>query len=102
MGVCRQVLESLPEWWDLVPDQGLFVYGEGEGVEQNMAARSPSGDWAVIYLARPCRVVLDSAVAWLPAELIDPRTGERTKARPHGQSVRTPEGWEDAVFVFRR
>ena len=102
MGVCRQVLESLPEWWNLVPDQDLFVHGEGEGEEQSMAARSSSGDWAIVYLARPGRVVLDSSIAWLPAELIDPRTGERTATKPHGQSVKTPDGWEDAVFVFRR
>jgi len=102
MGVCRQVLESLPEWWNLVPDQGLIIHGEGEGEGQNVAARSPSGDWAIVYFARPCRVVLDAAFSGLPAQWVDPRTGDRSDARAHGQSFTTPDGWDDAVLVLRR
>jgi len=102
MGICRQILESLPEWWSLVPDQSMILTGEGEGEQQSVCARSASGDWAVVYLARPCKVVLDAAIAALPAQLVNPTTGERTAARPHGQSVKTPDGWEDAVVLFQR
>ncbi len=38
----------------------------------------------------------------LPADWVDPRTGERTAARLHGQSAKTPDGWEDAVLLFER
>jgi hypothetical protein len=102
MGVCRQVIESLPEWWRLVPDQGLFMTGEGEGAQQNVAARSPAGDWAVVYLAGSGKVVLDASVFPLSAEYVNPATGERTKATLHGQSATTPDGWEDAVIVFQQ
>ena len=102
MGICRQVIESLPQWWSLVPDQGLLLTGEGEGAQQNVAARAASGDWALVYLASHCTVVIDSAVSGLPAQWVNPVTGERTKATPHGQSVRTPDGWDDAVVLFRR
>jgi hypothetical protein len=102
MGVCRQVIESLPEWWRLEPDQDLFIHGEGEGAQQNVAAWSASGDWALVYLASQCKVVLDSEIFAMPAEWVNPATGERTAARPHGQSLKTPDGWEDAVVVFQQ
>ncbi len=102
MGVCRQVLESLPQWWSLVPDQSLIVFGEGEGELQSVSARSASGDWAVVYLARRCRLVLDAAFSALRAQWVDPTTGERTTARPHGQSVKTPDGWDDALLLLER
>jgi hypothetical protein len=102
MGICRQVLESLPQWWSLVPDQSLILSGEGEGEQQSVSARSASGAWAVVYLARRCRLVLEAAFSALPAQWVDPTTGERTTARPHGQSVKTPDGWEDALLLLER
>jgi hypothetical protein len=102
MGICRQVLESLPKWWSLVPDQSLIVSGEGEGQQQSVSARSESGNWALVYLARPCSIVVDAAFSALPAQWVDPKTGERTRARPHGQSVKTPDGWDDAVLLLER
>jgi hypothetical protein len=98
MSVCRKVIESLPQWWRMVPDQGLFLTGEGAGAEQNVAARSPSGDRALVYLAGRCNVVLDSAVSSMPGHWVNPATGERVAVVPHGQGFRTPEGWEDAVL----
>jgi hypothetical protein len=102
MGACRQVIESLPEWWRMEPDQDLFIDGEGERAQQNVAARSATDDWALVYLASPCKVVLDSGFSWMVAEWVDPCTGERTPARLHGQSATVPDGWEDAVVVLRR
>jgi hypothetical protein len=102
MGVCRQVLESLPEWWTLVPDQSLIVFGEGEGEEQSVSARAASGAWAVVYLARRCRLVLDAPFSAFPAQWVNPTTGERTAARLHGQSAKTPDGWDDAVLLLQR
>jgi hypothetical protein len=102
MGICRQVLESLPEWWNLVPDQSLIVSGEGAGEQQSVSARSASGDWALVYLARPCGIVVDAAFSALPAQWVDPKTGGRTRARPHGQSVTAPDGWEDALLLLAR
>ncbi len=102
MGVCRQVMESLPGWWDLVPDRSLILCGEGEGDAENVSARSASGDWALVYMAGSCRVVIDAPFAGLPACWVDPRTGERTAADPHGQYFTTPEGWEDALLLLER
>ncbi len=102
MSICRQVVESLPKWWGLVPDQGLILSGEGEGEKQSVCARSASGDWALLYLARPCSIVIDAAFSALPGQWVDPTTGKRTAAGLHGQSVTTPDGWEDALLLLQR
>jgi hypothetical protein len=102
MGACRRLVESLPKWWSLVPDQSLIVSSTLNDPHQSLSARSDSGDWALVYLASPGSVVVDARFSALPAEWVDPRTGERTAARLHGQSAKTPDGWEDAVLLFER
>ena len=66
------------------------------------SSRSAPGDWAVVCLARPGRVVLDAPFSSFPAQWVDPATGERTAIKPHGQSVTTPDGWDDAVLILQR
>jgi hypothetical protein len=109
LGICRQVLEGLPEWWDLVPDQSLIVEGEGKGIDLNVAARSGGGRWALLYLASSTTVTLamDRLVARNVARAtwIDPTTGERTAAgalpAEGTETFTTPGGWADALLLFQ-
>jgi hypothetical protein len=98
MTVCRDVLTSLPGWWELVPDQGLIVSGEGAGDEQNVAARSASGDWAIVYFAGAGAVGIDQGGR--TASWIDPRTGERSEAKSIAGTFSPPDGWEDALLLL--
>lgn len=108
MGVCRHILTSLPAWWDLVPDQVLFVSGAGEGAEQNVAARSASDDWALLYLSGTATVAIDTSRVCggsaSRASWVDPTTGERTEIGPigsaKGPAFTTPTAWEDALLLF--
>lgn len=110
LGICRTVLTSLPEWWDLVPDQSLLADGEGQGLTLNVGARHESGQWALIYLAGSCsvpvrmeRTCTGSAVE---ATWIDPKTGARGHVGGFpGSGVReftVPEGLEDMLLLFER
>jgi hypothetical protein len=106
--VFREVVTSLDAWWELVPDQSLFVSGEGAGFNLNSAARSPSGRWIIVYLSELCTFSLqiDSlspsqiAQAWW----IDPTNGERSSAGSYpvksSVSFTTPTGWEDALLLI--
>jgi len=110
VGVCRQILTGLREWWDLIPDQSIFAAGAGSGAAVNVAARCPKGEWALVYLSRSTTVSvrLDrvSAEAPITASWLAPTTGER---RGIGgvpstgvASFSTPGGWEDALLLFER
>jgi hypothetical protein len=110
MTVCRQVLEGLEEWWDLVPDPWLLADGPGSGLTQDAAARHGGGRWALVYLGGPgpVRVKMSGicAAGRVDAAWLDPATGGRTPigAFP-AQGVRTfapPGGWQDALLLFSR
>ncbi len=102
MGVCRRFLESLSDWWGLVPDSGIIL-SDGDGcLKDAVSARAESREWAVVYLPEPGSVIVDAEFSALPAEWLDPRTGERLPARLQGQSAETPDGWEDAVLLLSR
>jgi len=101
--VFRNVMTSLPEWWDLVPDQSLLVSGAGSGFSLNAAARSASSRWAIIYLSGPSTVALRPGLLGpgrtVRASWINPSTGARTPAGS-SSSFTTPSGWSDAVLVL--
>jgi hypothetical protein len=108
LGIFRQVITSLDGWWELVPDQSLFVSGKGSGYTLNTAACSPSGHWIIAYLSGPCTVSLHldslSPSPFAQAYWIDPTSGERTSAGTHPVinpvSFTTPSGWADAVLLI--
>ncbi len=110
VGVCRQVLMGLSEWWGLIPDQSVFAAGEGSGATVNMAARSPTGEWALVYLSSSTTVSvrLERVAAGAPiaASWIDPTTGARTGIGGVPSTgvapFSTPSGWEDALLLFER
>jgi hypothetical protein len=106
--VFRDTITSLPQWWDLEPDQSLLAFGEGEGMWFNAAARSPDRRWALIYLSGPSTVAvrLDALAAGgsLRAHWIDPRSGDRLpEGAPADRTARPftcPPGWEDALLLL--
>jgi hypothetical protein len=110
MGVCRKVLTSLRQWWALIPDQSLLVGGAGSGMTLNVAARSPEGQWALVYLSSntTVSVSVERAVEGGPfaAHWVDPTTGEKTRigavVSKGPIAFSTPGGWEDALLLFER
>jgi hypothetical protein len=105
MGILRKIVTAMPGWWEAVPDSSLFADGEGEGMERNVALRSPEGDWALAYLASeaPVRVRLEGigASGSLQVAWIDPANGEETqigRLNAKEGSFTPPDGWRDAVL----
>jgi hypothetical protein len=104
--IFREVITSLEAWWDLLPDQSLFVSGMGSGFALNTAARSASGRWIIAYLSEPGSVSLRldclAGSALAQAWWIDPMSGERFSAGTHPISTpaafETPSGWADALL----
>ena len=103
------------KWWDLVPDQRIFVSQTEEGTTLNTVARSTNGDWIMAYLHSPTTVVVDTR--WVTegyqtsghqtdACWIDPSTGEtRPIGRLHSNKTpffTTPTDWIDAVLWIEK
>jgi hypothetical protein len=112
----KQILTAR-NWWDLVPDQSLFASGVGSEKTLNAAMRSASGDYAIVYLASPCKVELHLDKIALPhvrATWVSPITGECRSAGTYEtgnvsgkvacdlrrQAFSTPHSWEDAVLLL--
>lgn len=112
----KEILSSL-NWWELIPDQGVFATGVGSEKTLNTAMRSASGDRVLIYLASQCTVFvhLDKIAARnCKATWINPANGTRKDAGtfvtgnlngkifPDGrtQYFSTPGHWEDAVLLL--
>jgi hypothetical protein len=95
-------------WWDLVPDQRIFVNQSVEGTTLNTAARSATGEWIMTYLSRPTTVSINlsliTAGSKVEASWIDPRTGQTTAIGNYRNAgipfFSTPQGWEDALLWF--
>jgi hypothetical protein len=108
VGVLRRVVEARSEWWNAVPDQGVFAEGAGDGPLRNVAARSAKGDWVLAYLASrttaAIRMDAITASTEVEASWIDPATGTRAPigcfAAAGARSFSTPDGREDAVLVL--
>ena len=107
MGILKQVLSSR-DWWTLVPDQSVIAVGAGSDKDLNAAARSASGDWAILYLSTHNAVTVDfgkvTTSETVRATWINPETGESTAAgvfpnsglRPFTPSLKS----EDAVLLL--
>jgi len=108
-GKARSLLESLPEWWLLMPDQSVLASGaNSNGDVLFLGARHKDGKWAVVYCATPhsFSVAMNKLSGKVQAAWVDPRTGESKSIgsyRNSGvRSFTTPAGWEDAVLVLGR
>lgn len=105
--VFKEIITSLDSWWDLVPDQSLFVSGEGSGFKLNTAARSADGRWMLIYLSEPGTVSirLDEfpSSRQVKASWIDPTNGNHhwIDRFNHMGSIlfALPTGWEDGLLL---
>jgi hypothetical protein len=117
MSIYKTIATSC-DWWKRVPDQGLFASGVGSEQMLNAAARSPEGDWAMVYLSSQCHVILYLDKIQAPrvyVTLINPATGEQKDAGIYKTGVRynapppqpglqwfhTPNYWEDAVLLLQ-
>jgi hypothetical protein len=108
LGVCRKILTALPDWWNLVPDQSLFVAGEGSGVTLNVAGRSSSARWVLVYLSTNTTVTirLDASRrdGMVEASWVDPTSGTRTRIGSlptrGTKEFSPPRGWEDALLLL--
>jgi hypothetical protein len=95
-------------WWELEPDQDIFVDGAGSGLTVNVAARARNGARIVAYFSTPrtSRLRLDALADGSEAQAfwIDPRSGQRTAigAVPARgiHSFTPPDGFEDAVLLI--
>lgn len=104
-------------WWELVPDQGVFATGVGSERTLNAAMRSARGERVLIYLASQCTVFvhLDKIAAKnCKAIWINPTSGATRdggsfvtgnlngRVFPDGrtQYFSTPGHWEDAVLLL--
>ena len=112
----KQILSGL-DWWELIPDQGMFATGVGSEKTLNTAMRSADGARALVYLSSQCTVFvhLDKIAARnCTATWINPTNGERKAAGtfltgnlnartfPDGrtQYFSVPGHWEDAVLLL--
>jgi hypothetical protein len=116
VGLMKRVLTSR-DWWDLVPDEGIFASGTGSGPTLNAAARSLNGDVAIVYFSSPGTAVLHLdhiAGGRARATWISPVTGQCRAAgsydtgnavgnllgRAHKRAFSVPWSWEDAVLLL--
>ena len=108
LGVYRRSITSLPDWWDIIPNQSIFTEGVGSGLGLNAAAHSTAADWALIYLSgqhtASIRMSLIKTSEKIAATWIDPRTGDRARvgvyAYDDAPEFTTPQGWEDALVLL--
>jgi len=107
MGILRDIFTA-QKWWELVPDQSVFAGEENRNSTVNLAARSLSGDWIIVYLSSPTSFAINMekmpAGDLVDACWMDPVTGQQTKigrfSNTGTQSLTTPPGWEDAVLLL--
>ncbi len=116
VGRTREILKDFP-WWEVVPDQGLFLTGAGSDRALNTACRTRDGNHALIYLSSQCHVFINLEkfqARLVRATWINPATGEERDAGTHRSGndngrvwparavahFYTPDGWEDALIRF--
>jgi hypothetical protein len=104
--VLKNLFTSI-QWSQLVPDQSLFSSGANSGTTLNTAARSTSGNLAVVYLSSQTTVGINMSQLSsgnVTATWIDPVTGTRTPAGTYPnvgvQSFTTPSSGTDAVLLL--
>jgi hypothetical protein len=104
--VLKNLFTSI-QWSQLAPDQSLFSLGANSGTTLNTAARSSSGNLAVVYLSSQTTVGINMSKLSsgnVTATWIDPVTGTRTPAGTYPnvgvQSFTTPSSSTDAVLLL--
>ena len=108
MRVFKEIITSLPEWWNLVPGPAIIASGAGRGYSLNLAARSAAGRWILAYLSEPSSVTIRleslAASGQGRAHWIEPATGDRQPAGVFAagstQPFSSPQGWEDALLLI--
>jgi len=108
MHVFRQVITSLPAWWEAVPDQSVIQKVQETGTMILVAFRSAGWDWLLVYLSEPCSFTLDLTLKENSREIkavwIDPQDGERLPAVEYALSrypkISTPTGWQDSLLLL--
>ena len=109
LGLLKSIFEARPEWWYLVPDQGIFASGgQTSGQILNLAARHKDGRWAIVYLGSRATfsVNMDRLTAGktVKAFWIDPgdarETAIGTFTNEGRRTFSTPDGWEDALLIL--
>jgi hypothetical protein len=107
--ILKKVFQDRKEWWNLVPDQGVFVSGGNtNGTVLNLAARHQDGKWVMVYLGSKASfsVNLDKikAAGTVKALWIDPRSGDTISIgslpTTGVKAFSTPDGWDDALLVL--
>ncbi|MBO3802831.1 MAG: DUF4038 domain-containing protein [Candidatus Brockarchaeota archaeon] len=107
LSVLKNILLSLEEWWNLVPDQAILVSGGcTNGRSLNLAARHRDGKWMIAYFADKASFKVDLGKVGGKAEAfwIDPRNGESISIGSLTGDTKyfsTPEGWEDSLLVMK-
>ena len=109
MRIMREVLESLPEWWTLVPDPSFVSVRGASDARLHASARAADGSWGLVYLGAPATVAYSlepfTGGDFLIARWVSPATGERQRAPIEVAGtdllVTTPDGWDDAVLLLR-
>jgi hypothetical protein len=100
MAVLRRIMEGLP-WWRLRPAQKLLAAqpGDEDLMQWVMAAGTPEGDLAVVYM--PVGDTLRLVAHGQPqAEWVDPRTGRSQHAALVDGQVTAPDD-EDWLLIVR-
>jgi hypothetical protein len=109
LGLLKKIFTDRDEWWQLVPDQGIFASGGNtEGRVLNLAARHKNGRWAMAYLAKKssCSINMSKITSGerVEAVWIDPRDGREQSigsfSNSGTHSFSTPDGWEDALLIL--
>jgi hypothetical protein len=94
------------DWWELRPDNNLLSEQPGgdDPARHVSASRSEKGDLGVLYLPVGGEVKLRAGVLAkdLQGTWFDPRTGERTAARPSGESTFRAPSELDWVLLLRK
>ena len=108
MGVLKNIFLSLPEWWELIPENSLFASGgRTEGRILTLAARHPKGRWAAVYAAEQMDFVLHMdrlGGAHYDTRWVDPRNGTTVETAQVGGTddhpFKVPLSMEDAVLII--
>jgi len=109
MSLLRKIFLGLEEWWNLVPDQSVFVNGgKTDGDILNLAARHKDGKWILIYLGSKATFTVNmekiKTSKKVKASWINPATGEKIAADEFtnrgSQVFSTPDDWEDSLLLL--
>ncbi len=108
LGLLKGILLKRPEWWRMIPYQGILTAGGAtDGSILTIAARHPDRRWALVYCATAGTFTVRADALSGPsatATWIDPRTAEALAPEPvlakGDPSFKTPDGWEDALLLL--